>query len=43
MTEPAQREPEVNKLFRFAVKHGATELHLEAGGTPVMRVGGTVR
>src|SRR5260370_7719966 len=33
----ANREPEVNKLFRAVMKHEGSDLHLKAGMPPMMR------
>jgi twitching motility protein PilT len=37
------KEPEVNKLFRMAMKHEASDLHLKVGQPPMMRVRGDIR
>jgi twitching motility protein PilT len=37
------REWEVNKLFRMVMKHEASDLHLKAGGPPMMRLRGDIR
>jgi twitching motility protein PilT len=39
----AKREPEVNKLFRMAMKHEASDLHLKVGQPPMMRMRGDIR
>ncbi|MFG0296746.1 MAG: type IV pilus twitching motility protein PilT [Maioricimonas sp. JB045] len=36
-------EPEINKLFRLQIKHGASDLHLQAGKPAMLRVKGTIR
>src|SRR5690606_8897562 len=36
-------EPEINKLFRQQIKHGASDLHLQAGKPAMLRVKGTIR
>lgn len=38
-----QLEPPINLLFRMAGKHGATELFLESGSSPSMRLKGNIR
>lgn len=35
--------PEIDKLFEVCAKHGASDLHLKAGCSPVLRVTGTMR
>jgi len=40
---PIQREPEINKLFRMMMRHEASELHLQVGQPPTMRVRGDMR
>src|SRR5262245_20176241 len=37
------REPEVNKLFRMAMRHEASDLHLKVGQPPMMRLRGDIR
>jgi twitching motility protein PilT len=39
---PGGKEPEVNKLFRMAMKHEASDLHLKAGQPPMMRMRGEI-
>ena len=34
---------DVEKLLRFAVQQGASDLHLQAGATPMLRLGGEPR
>jgi twitching motility protein PilT len=36
-------EPEINKLFRLVNKTQATELHLQAGEPPMLRLRGDIR
>jgi Tfp pilus assembly pilus retraction ATPase PilT len=36
-------EPQVNKLFRLAKKHGASELYLRVGYAPMLRLHGDIR
>jgi twitching motility protein PilT len=36
-------EPEINKLFRLVNKMKATELHLQAGEPPMLRLRGDIR
>jgi twitching motility protein PilT len=37
------REPEANKLFRLVMKHEASDLHLQVGQPPMMRLKGVIR
>jgi twitching motility protein PilT len=39
----AQREPEINKLFRMVMKHEGSDLHLKAGLPPMMRLRNAIR
>ena len=41
-TAPGGKEPEVNKLFRMAMKHEASDLHLKANQPPMMRLKGDI-
>ncbi len=43
MPAEPRREPEVNKLFRMVMKHGASDLHLKVGQPPMMRLHGDIR
>jgi twitching motility protein PilT len=43
MDESPPREPEINKLFRMARKHEASDLYLHVGSAPQMRLRGVVR
>jgi twitching motility protein PilT len=43
MNEPRQREPEINKLFRLAMKLEASDFYLEAGSSPRVRLRGVIR
>lgn len=43
MSNPLQREPEVNKLFRCVIKQAGTGLCLEAGQPPTVLFGGEAR
>ena len=36
------KEIEVNKIFRLAIKHGASDIHLQVGRQPVFRIRGTL-
>ena len=38
-----KREPEINKLFRTAMKLEASDLHLKVGQPPMMRLHGDIR
>jgi twitching motility protein PilT len=38
-----RREPEINKLFRLAMKHQASDLHLKVGQPPMLRLHGDIR
>ncbi|MCH8312739.1 MAG: PilT/PilU family type 4a pilus ATPase [Nitrospinae bacterium] len=40
--QPGQ-EIEINKIFRLAIKHDASDIHLQVGRPPVFRVKGTLR
>src|SRR5580700_6728500 len=44
-TVPAEvrREPEANKLFRMVMKHEGSDLHLQVGQPPMMRLKGAIR
>jgi twitching motility protein PilT len=37
------KEVEVDKIFRLAIKHGASDIHLQVGRSPVFRIRGTLR
>ena len=39
----AAKEPEVNRLFRMAMKFEASDLHLKVGQPPMMRLRGDIR
>ncbi|MBX6312035.1 MAG: PilT/PilU family type 4a pilus ATPase [Isosphaeraceae bacterium] len=41
--EPAQSEPEANKLFRMVIKYKGSDLHLKVGLPPSMRLAGVLR
>src|SRR5258707_11369667 len=43
MSPEPRREPEVNKLFRLAWKHGASHLYLEVGMAPRLKIRGRFR
>ena len=43
MDDQPEREPEVNKVFRMARKHGARSFYLEAGSPPLMLLRGVGR
>lgn len=34
---------EIDKIFRLAIKHGASDIHLQVGRQPVFRIRGTLR
>jgi len=36
-------ELEINKIFRMAIKHGASDIHLQVGKPPIFRIRGTLR
>ncbi len=36
-------EPEINKVFRQLIKHEGSDLHLQVGKPPVLRIKGTLR
>jgi len=36
-------EPEINKIFRQLIKHEGSDLHLQVGKPPVLRIKGTLR
>jgi twitching motility protein PilT len=36
-------EPEIDKIFRQLIKHGGSDLHLQVGKPPVLRIKGTLR
>ncbi len=35
--------PELNKILSYAVKHGASDIHLNVGSPPAVRIDGTIR
>ena len=37
------KEIEADKIFRLAIKHGASDIHLQVGRPPVFRIRGTLR
>ncbi|MBT4867966.1 MAG: twitching motility protein PilT, partial [Planctomycetaceae bacterium] len=37
------QEVEINKIFRLAIKHDASDIHLQVNRPPVLRVKGTLR
>jgi twitching motility protein PilT len=39
----AEKEPEINKLFRLQIKFNASDLHLQTGKPAMMRVKGEIR
>jgi Tfp pilus assembly pilus retraction ATPase PilT len=43
MDSSPQSEPQINKLFRLARKHQASDLYLDAGSPPRMKLQGTSR
>jgi Tfp pilus assembly pilus retraction ATPase PilT len=43
MKASPQREPEINKLFRLAWKHAASDLYLQAGSPPLLQITGVTR
>ena len=38
-----KKEIEVNKIFRMAIKHNASDIHLQVGRPPVLRIRGGLR
>lgn len=36
-------DPEINKLFKLQIKHEASDLHLQVGKPPILRIKGTLR
>ena len=36
-------EPEINKLFKLQIKLNASDLHLQVGKPPILRMRGTLR
>src|SRR5947209_20536831 len=34
---------DLDKLLHFAVEHGASDIHIQVGASPMLRVGGTAR
>ena len=42
-TFKAGQEIEVDKIFRMAIKHNASDIHLQVGQTPILRMRGTLR
>src|SRR5258708_1924287 len=43
MDASAQREPQINKLFRMARKLGASDVYLDVGSAPLFRLRGVTR
>ncbi len=43
MDETIQREPEINKVLRLARKYSASDVYLEVGSAPRMRLRGNFR
>ncbi len=43
MDASPQCEPQINKLFRMARKHGASGLYLQVGSPPLLRLRGVTR
>jgi twitching motility protein PilT len=43
MSSEPRREPEISKLFRVVKKHEATDLYLEVGEPPKIRLRGHIR
>ncbi|MBY0230120.1 MAG: hypothetical protein K2W96_12635 [Gemmataceae bacterium] len=43
MDASPQHEPEINKLFRLATKHGASDLCLRVGSAPLLKLRGVDR
>lgn len=37
------KELEIDKIFRLAIKHGCSDIHLQVGRPPVFRIKGTLR
>ncbi|MFQ5734239.1 MAG: type IV pilus twitching motility protein PilT [Planctomycetaceae bacterium] len=42
-TYKAGRDIEIDKIFRLAIKHGASDIHLQSGRQPVFRIRGALR
>ncbi|HEY2837715.1 MAG TPA: PilT/PilU family type 4a pilus ATPase, partial [Pirellulales bacterium] len=40
---PERREPEIDKIFRQLIKHGGSDLHMQVGKAPILRVRGILR
>jgi twitching motility protein PilT len=40
---PEQREPEIDKIYRQLIKHNGSDLHMQVGKAPILRVRGTLR
>ena len=38
-----EKDIEINKIFRLAIKHGASDIHLQVGRPPVFRISGALR
>ncbi len=36
------KDIEIDKIFRLAIKHGASDIHLQVGRQPVFRIRGTL-
>ena len=42
-TFDADKEIEINKIFRLAIKHNCSDVHLQVGSPPILRIKGTLR
>jgi twitching motility protein PilT len=40
---PERREVEIDKIFRQLIKHGGSDLHMQVGKAPILRVRGVLR
>jgi twitching motility protein PilT len=38
-----KRDPEIDKIFRQLIKHAGSDLHMQVGKAPILRVRGTLR
>ena len=40
---PDRRECEIDKIYRQLIKHAGSDLHMQVGKPPILRVRGTLR
>src|SRR5690242_7069710 len=40
---PERRENEIDKIYRQLIKHAGSDLHMQVGKPPILRVRGTLR